>query len=139
MRFWQRNLLMRHAVSITALLSGPALTDEAVDEVVVPDGHFLIADIVLNKEDVFDLSNPEEDRWLYRAANRFHINTRESTIRSQLLFRSGDPYDKRVVDESARILRQNKYLYDADIRATRAANGTVDLVVSTRDVWSLAP
>ena len=146
MGFWQRYFLMRHAVlrlATTALLAGPALADEApgeaVEKIAVPDSHFVIGDIVLNKQDVFDLSNPEEDRWLYRAANRFHINTRESTIRNQLLFRSGDTYDKRVVEESARILRQNKYLYDADILATRAADGIVDLVVSTRDVWSLAP
>lgn len=104
-----------------------------------PDGEFVIGDIVLEKKDVFDLSNPDEDRWLYRAANRLHINTRDATIRKHLLFRSGEIYDKRVIEESERILRQNRYLYDASIRPTRVADGTVDLVVSTRDVWSLMP
>ena len=131
------------ALPIVAFLAGAALADESPaepdDEVQVPDGEFVIGDIVLDKADVFDLTNPDEDRWLYRAANRFHIVTRDSTIRKQLLFQPGDAYDKRVIEESERILRRNKYLYDAHIRATRAADGAVDLVVATRDVWSLAP
>jgi len=135
---------MRDAVltfSIAILLAAPALGDEAAAEpsLALPDGEYVIGEVVLDKADVFDLSNPDEDRWLYRAANRFHIVTRDSTVRKQLLFRSGDTYDKRVVEESERILRQNKYLYDAHIRATSVAEGKVDLVVATRDVWSLAP
>lgn len=128
---------------LAGILAAPAAADDAPgddpEELPDPDGSFVVGDIILDRADIFDLSNPEEDRWLYRAANRFHIITRESTVREQLLFRSGDTYDKRVVEESGRILRQNKYLYDAQIRATRVADGTVDLVVSTRDVWSLAP
>ena len=128
---------------LAGVLSAPAVAEEAPvdapDELPDPEGSYVISDIVFDKADVFDLSNPEEDRWLYRAANRFHIITRDSTIRNQLLFRSGDTYDKRVIEESERILRRNKYIYDAKIAATRAADGTVDLVVSTRDVWSLAP
>ena len=57
----------------------------------------------------------------------------------QLLFDTGDAYSKRVVEESERILRQNSYLYDARIEPTPAADGTVDLTVHTRDVWSLSP
>jgi outer membrane protein assembly factor BamA len=109
------------------------------DELPEAEGSWIVGDIALDKADVFDLSNPDEDRWLYRAANRFHIVSRDSTIRKQLLFQSGDTYDKRVIEESERILRRNKYLYDAKITATRVADGTVDLVVATRDVWSLAP
>src|SRR5210317_176049 len=124
-----REIPMRDAVLallIAAFLSGPALSDETPaepeDEMQVPDGEYVIGDIVLDKGDVFDLSNPDEDRWLYRAANRFHIVTRDSTIRQQLLFQPGDAYDKRVLEESERILRRNKYLYDAHIGAARAAD-----------------
>ena len=137
---------MRRAVLsliFAGVLAASAAADEAPidapDELPDPGGSYVIGNIDLDKADVFDLSNPEEDRWLYRGANRFHIVTRDSTIRNQLLFRSGDAYDKRVVEESERILRRNKFLYDAKITATRVADGTVDLVVSTRDVWSLAP
>ena len=136
---------MRDAVlslAVAGMLTGPVLADSPVDPAgELPDSgdDLVVGEVVLDKEDVFDLSNPEEDRWLYRAANRFHINTRASTIREQLLFNPGDVYDKRLVEESERILRQNKYLYDANITATRVAVGKVDLTVSTRDVWSLSP
>ncbi len=98
-----------------------------------------IGNITLQKSDVFDLSDPEEDRWLFRQANRLHIDTRDATIRKHLLFKPGEPYTKRLVDESERILREKKYLYDADISAARTPDGTVDLTVQTRDVWSLSP
>ena len=102
-------------------------------------GRYVIGEVTLEKADVFDLDNPDENNWLYRAANRYHIVTRDKIIRKQLLFAPGDLYDKRRVEESARILRQNKYLYDASIEATRAADGKVDLTVHTRDIWSLSP
>ena len=133
---------LHRITAITCLLAGPASAAEPTEmpePAALEAGGYVIGEIVLDREDVFDLSNPEEDKWLYRAANRLHIDTRPGTIRKQLLFAPGDPYDARVIEESERILRQNKYLYDADIRAVRAADGKVDLVVETRDVWSLAP
>ena len=71
--------------------------------------------------------------------NRFHVLTRESTIRDQLLFREGDVFDLRQLEESERILRNNKYLFDATIEPTANMDGTVDLNITTRDVWSLTP
>ena len=35
-------------------------------------------------------------------ADKLHIKTRQSVIRRQLLFRSGDPYSRHAIDESAR-------------------------------------
>lgn len=111
----------------------------------LPDGDALerddavIREITLNKMNVFDLANPAENNWLYRLANRLHIITKDKVIRKQLLFRSGDTYSTRLVDESERILRQNSYLFDADIRPIRYENGEVDLSITTRDVWTLSP
>jgi hypothetical protein len=119
-------------------LSGAAAAEVPDAEVLERDG-YVIGEVTLDKADVFDLSNPDEKAWLYRAANRWHIVTRDKTIAKQLLFGPGDLYDQRLVEESERLLRQNKYLFDAHIEATRAEDGRVDLTVSTRDVWSLAP
>ena len=124
---------MRHGYQLLLLpllgvLAGPVLAEDAV-----------IGEISLVKADVFDLSDPAEDRWLFRWANRLHVDTREGTISKQLLFKPGEMYSKRLIEESERILRQNRYLYDADIRATRVENGVVDLTVTTRDVWSISP
>ena len=125
-----------------ALLIAMATTVDAAPD--VPDGQTLesqgavIGRIVLDKSDVFDLSNSEENKALYRLANRLHIVTRDKIINQQLLFESGAVYSQRLVDESARILRKNNYLFDAEIKATRFENGVVDITVATRDVWSAA-
>ena len=99
----------------------------------------VIGEVILVRSDVFDLSSPDEDKWLYRWANRLHIVTREKTISEQLLFRTGDLYKKRELEESERILRRNKFLYDAHIVPSHVDNGIVDLTVNTRDVWSISP
>ena len=89
--------------------------------------------------DVFDTSIEGEDSWAYRTANRLHIQTREYVVRDQLLFKPGDPYRHRLVLENERLLRANKYLYDADIVPVAYDGTTVDLEVRTRDVWTLNP
>ena len=111
----------------------------------LPDGETLqqegaiIGEVTLEKSNVFDLSDPEENNWLYRLANRMHIVTKDKVINKQLLFRPGDRYSSRLVDESERILRRNEYLFDADIAPVRYENGVVDLRVKTKEVWSLMP
>jgi outer membrane protein assembly factor BamA len=122
-----------------AALAHSAGAEEVLDGNALEAGRYVVGEIALHKADVFDLNNPDENNWLYRAANRYHIVTRDKVIRKQLLISPGDLYNQRLVEESARILRQNGYLYEAQIEATRAADGTVDLAVHTRDVWSLAP
>jgi len=89
--------------------------------------------------DVFDTSIEGEDTWLYRTANRLHIETRESVIRDQLLFEPGEPYRDRLVRETERILRSKGYLYHAYIVPVAFDGSTVDLEVRTRDVWTLNP
>jgi len=111
----------------------------------IPDGAQLeamgtrIGRIVLDRQNVFDTSREDEDKFLYRLANRWHILTRDSVIRQQLLFREGDLYSQRLVAESARILRRNEFLYTAVVEPLRYADGTVDIIVRTRDLWTLMP
>jgi outer membrane protein assembly factor BamA len=99
----------------------------------------VIGEIIIDAEDVFDLSDPKENNFLYRLANRLHIITKDPVIEKQLLFKSGQPYSKRLADESERILRANTYFYDVSITPVNRHNGAVDLVVNTRDVWTLKP
>jgi hypothetical protein len=89
--------------------------------------------------DVFDTSLEGESSWLYRTANRLHIETRPSVIRDQLLFKEGDPYDHRLLRETERNLRARGYLYDANIVPVAWDGHAVDLEVRTRDVWTLNP
>jgi hypothetical protein len=99
----------------------------------------VIGEILINVGDVFDTSIEGEDGWLYRTANKLHIDTKPSVIRGQLLFESGDRYRQRIVDESERILRAKGYLYDAKIVPVRWDGHVVDLEVRTRDNWTLNP
>lgn len=99
----------------------------------------IIGEIRITNGNVFDTALPEENTALFRAANRVHIRTRTEVLRRQLLFKSGDRYSERLVHESARILRHNSYLYDAQIFPRRLRNGVVDLEVRTSDIWSLIP
>lgn len=91
--------------------------------------------------DVFDPENPKESGKLYRAANYLHINTRETTVRPQLLFKPGDAYSRHALDETERNLRARRYLEDASITpiAYHPDTNTVDLLVRVHDVWTLNP
>ena len=88
-------------------------------------------------QDVFDTSNPKENNKLFRAANALHISTKQYVIEEQILFKTGDRYVPRTIEETERILRSNEFLYDASIRAIRYHNNQVDIEVLTRDVWTL--
>jgi outer membrane protein assembly factor BamA len=99
----------------------------------------VIGNIVLVKNDVFDTDDERENNALYRLINKLHIITRDSVIEGQLLLEPGDTYSKRLADESARLLRQRKYLFDATVEPFNVQNGTVDLRVTTKDVWTLRP
>ena len=99
----------------------------------------VIGEIHIAVGDIFDPTIKGEDGWLYRTANKLHINTRPSVIRDQLLFKSGERYQHRLIQETERILRDNDFLYDAVIVPTAYDGKVVDLEVRTRDVWTLNP
>ena len=97
--------------------------------------------INIKVDNVFDLTNPEENKRLYRWANRVHVRTRPGVIESVLLFRTGDVFEGRLLDESARALRSRGFLADATIEPSHydAATNTVEIDVRVRDAWNLAP
>ena len=99
----------------------------------------VIGEVIIDNQNIFDLSNPKDDTKLFRLANSLHARTRPNVIRRQLLFKSGQRYSHKLVEESERILRFNNYFYDAWIRAVSYHDGKVDLRVTTRDVWTLNP
>lgn len=98
-----------------------------------------IGQVIIDPRQIFDTTDPADDRKLFRLANRLHLETRQKTIASQLLFRAGERYQGRLLEESERILRQSHYLRDAWIRPIAYNNGVVDIEVITRDVWTLNP
>lgn len=109
------------------------------DEAELEAAGAVIGKIYFDLQDIFDERDPRENRALFRLANELHVNTRESTVQAQLLFGTGDRFSARVIRETERNLRARDYLFDARIRPIAWDGERVDLLVSTRDVWSLKP
>ncbi|MDE0661023.1 MAG: hypothetical protein F4029_14645 [Gammaproteobacteria bacterium] len=109
---------------------------------------YRVGNITVVRQDVFNPDDPAEARAAFRLANRWHIVTREGVVRELLLFRSGDTVTAATIQETERALRSKSYLYDVRIVANRvcpargdrsAGVAVIDLIVVTRDVWSLSP
>jgi outer membrane protein assembly factor BamA len=136
-------LWLGRAVLAAALLA--AAVPVVLAQAPVPDDARLeaegavIGEIHIDNQDVFDTRLLAEDKPLFRVANRWHVETRPEVVQRYLLFHRGDRYSRRLLDESARLLRELRYLYDATIEPVRYEDGKVDILVTTRDVWSLNP
>lgn len=99
--------------------------------------HAVIGEIRVFTGDIFDLEDPQENNQLFRLTNKLHITTRPAVIRRSLLFKTGDPVSARVIEETERLLRANRYLYDVDIIPLKYHDNIVDIDVMTRDTWTL--
>ena len=124
-----------------ALVNEPVAGHGAFDAVppgAAPDLERLrIGRIDMERLQIFNLDDPAEDIWLWRLANRLHILTQEQAIEEQLQFGEGERYRATALRETERILREQRWLFDARVVPTRRCNDTVDVKVVTRDVWSL--
>src|SRR6266700_3316729 len=99
----------------------------------------VIGEIRIDNRNIFDLEDPKENGVLYRAANFLHIQTRAEVIRRQLLFKPGERVSVRVIEETERLMRSNRILYDVSITPVAYHDGVVDIEVRTRDIWTLEP
>ena len=143
------------AAALAAVLAGAAaparavsydelgsLERQAVDEALAeralqidpnPAGKRVGAIHVVNHE-VFS----ERDGYLLEVLNIFHRTTREWVIRREVLLRPEDVYDQAIVEETTRNLRDADFSSLVVILPVKSGQpGRVDLLVVTRDVWSL--
>lgn len=97
-----------------------------------------IGRIDVQVDDVFETS--QHLAAPYRLANALHISTKTATVTGQLLFHRGEVYRRRTLDETARMLRGQRYLNEASVEPVRYHDdNTVDVVVRVHDVWTLSP
>jgi hypothetical protein len=75
-------------------------------------------------------------RWAFRLANKLHRRTRKGFIQRELLFGVGECTDSLRLAESARILRNFRFIADSDIYPVPMPDGNQHVVVETRDDWS---
>ncbi len=99
-----------------------------------PDGKLLSKIIIVNRP-VFD----DSTGW-FQALNFIHITTRDQTIRDSLLARPGDSWSDALARETERVLRNPSLSsFVVALPVTSIAAGKVDMLVVTRDIWSLKP
>ncbi|HEX7951501.1 MAG TPA: hypothetical protein VF523_00350, partial [Burkholderiales bacterium] len=126
-------------------LSLPAIADDAADPAALPSfaeleaAGAVIGDIRIVNSNIFNLDDPKEDNFLFRLANKLHIRTRSSVIQRTLLFKPGEPLSVQKIEESERLLLDNRYLYDVHIRVVGWHDGLADIEVETRDTWTIEP
>jgi hypothetical protein len=97
-----------------------------------PSDAAVIRAIRLERRDIFD---PHERSWFARLANALHFETRAPTIRRELLFQVGEPYDSARVAESERNLRALGVFRRVQIDSVQSDSGVV-MNVLTKDGWS---
>lgn len=88
--------------------------------------------VELDRRDIFD---PDERGWVARLGNALHVQTRAATIRRELLFRPGEPFDSARFAESERNLRALGVFRRVRIDSVRTDSGLVARVL-TKDGWS---
>ena len=97
----------------------------------------VIRQIRIDTQNIFDLDDAKENNWLFRTANRLHIQTRPQVIEQLLLFKTGEKVSAQKIEETERLLRNVRFIYDVEIKPVAQADGTVDIEVATRDTWTI--
>ena len=135
--WWPRS--GRALATLTVVGAVAAWPGDAAAQTLEPCPAGRISDVVIQSHSVFDMTDPDRGgrlRWAYRLANQLHVPTRTDVIERELLFAAGDCYDLEVLLDSERLLRGMAFLADANIYGYPMPDGTVQIVVETRDEWS---
>ena len=145
-RYCRTAVLALSLLATTALaLAQETVTPQEVDFKPIPGFAELeatgaiIGEIRINNQDIFDLNDPKEDKYIFRLANSLHIRTRARMLRRYLLFNSGETVSVRLIEETERVMRNNRFLYDVHISPYSYHDGVADIEVKTKDTWSLTP
>jgi hypothetical protein len=100
-----------------------------------------IRKIIIQRLNVFggNLNNPAsiDSSRIGRLLNKTHVNTNENIIKKNLLFSEGDIISPLTLSDNERILRQLPYIEDARIVVLPVSYEEADVIVFTKDVYSL--
>lgn len=128
-------LIIQHQPSVIATINNTS------------ESHFIdhsgkrIRKIEIRELGVFgsDINNPQafSPNGLEKLLNKTHINTNERIIRKNLLFAPGDTISPIQLSENERLLRELPYIDDARVMVIPVSANEVDIIVFTKDVYSL--
>lgn len=118
-------------------------TERSIDPYLPFEGK-IIGNIRIKKLNVFGTSiedtTRQVDSWIVNTGNRFHINSRTWVISKNLLIKKGDVLNPFELADNERIIRELPFIQDARIKIAPRTTGsdTVDIVLITKDVWSIS-
>ena len=93
----------------------------------------VIGKVLVYNEDVF----AEKSR-LLQLLNFFHVTTKERVLRREVVVQPGELWNQERIEESARRLRDPLFSSVIVVVPVKSAEaGKVDVLVVTRDIWSL--
>jgi hypothetical protein len=86
-----------------------------------------------------DISNPDYNNpsATEKLLNKSHFNTNENILRKYLIFSEGDTLSSLKLSDNERLIRQLPFIEDARIIVTPAPGDEVDVLIVTKDVYSL--
>jgi hypothetical protein len=88
--------------------------------------------ILVHNDEVF------AERSFLRLFNYFHVTTKQDVVAREVILRPGSVWDPARAEETARRLRDPLFSSVAVVLPVRGSTpGTVDVLVVTRDIWSL--
>jgi len=84
-------------------------------------------------------TTPIKSNFIVKVTDALHANTRKKVIEKNLFFKKGQPLYPLVIADNERFLREQTFLRDALITVFYSpySNDSVDVVVLTRDVFSI--
>lgn len=119
--------------------SGSTSTGKAIDETkrYRPYEGRTILSIRIDRYGAFN----REGKWIERAGNSLHIETRERVILRDLLLEVGDTIDPEQLVRNMHLLRSRRYISDAELKVIPDSidpEHFVHVYVKTRDSWSIS-
>lgn len=100
-----------------------------------------IRKIYIQRLNIFgaDIDNPVNNspNLTENLLNKTHINTNEFIVRKNLLFSEGDKISPLIFSDNERILRRLSFIDDARIIVVPVSDEEADIIVITKDVYSL--
>ncbi|MFN3840409.1 MAG: hypothetical protein ACK4RF_06860 [Cyclobacteriaceae bacterium] len=113
------------------------------EQAFLPYEGLIIRKIIIQKigfeRSIYDTAKRKIVNDITRIANSLHTNTRVQVIKDNLFFREKKPLDPYKLADNERHLRDLDFILDANIlvRPVRRSRDSVDVIVVTRDVFSL--
>lgn len=105
----------------------------------------IIREITVQSFDPFGYSLEDTTKtphsWFQKLGNTVHVKSKPMAINKYFLFDEGQVIDTFLINETARLLRQQNYVRDVQLLPIKTSDGrdSIDLKVKVLDSWSLLP